>query len=100
MALLLNTVNFKFHAFDKKGTRDYRSTNPTSQKRMAPSDPPLANSVSWTGCQETATERRGWERGWRVLTMNTWSLHIQETQVMYIKIFQSLLTSKIIPEAG
>ena len=34
-----------------------KTTHPTSQKRMAPSEPPLANSFSWTGCQETATVR-------------------------------------------
>lgn len=31
-------------------------TNPTLQKRMDPSPPPLANRLSCTGCQATAEE--------------------------------------------
>lgn len=33
-------------------------TDPTFQKRMAPSDPPLANRVSCTGCHATAATRQ------------------------------------------
>ena len=32
-------------------------THPTSQKRMAPSEPPLQNSFSCTGCHDTAKQR-------------------------------------------
>ena len=34
------------------------TTYPTSQNRMAPSEPPLANSFSCIGCHDTATESK------------------------------------------
>lgn len=49
------------------GKRDHFSTvngtYPTCQNNREPSDPPLANSPSWTGCQATAAKPNNRERG-------------------------------------